>query len=73
MLLPRLTSLYSPGLPVIARIFFSIKKMFSSKSAAKLLQIFEMYKILTEKVIDLHSKKKISLKSSVLAQGSFIG
>ena len=36
------------------------KKTLLPKSAAKVQQIFEMCKILAEKIIDLHSKEKIS-------------
>ncbi len=49
----------------------SEKKTLLPKSAAKVLQIFEMCKILAEKIIDLHNKEKISRNHLCLYKGVF--
>ena len=49
----------------------SEKKTLLPKSAAKVQQIFEMCKILAEKIIDLHSKEKISRNRLYLCKGVF--
>ena len=49
----------------------SEKKTLLPKSAAKVQQIFEMCKILAEKIIDLHSKENISRNHLCLYKGVF--